>query len=64
MYLMVETIRVEMEGDGPERKAARQAFKTELGEKDCQRTVCLTEIQNTVCVCDRSDWLLTFSMVQ
>ncbi|KAK9975613.1 hypothetical protein ABG768_020854 [Culter alburnus] len=31
MYLMVETIRVEMEGDGPERKAARQAFKTELG---------------------------------
>lgn len=50
MYLMVETIRVEMEGDGPERKAARQAFKTELGEKDCQRTVCLTDIQNTVCV--------------
>uniref|UniRef100_A0A8C1JXM0 Striatin interacting protein 2 n=1 Tax=Cyprinus carpio TaxID=7962 RepID=A0A8C1JXM0_CYPCA len=34
MYLMVETIRVEMEGDSPERKAAREAFKTELGEKD------------------------------
>uniref|UniRef100_A0A8C2A5Z5 Striatin interacting protein 2 n=1 Tax=Cyprinus carpio TaxID=7962 RepID=A0A8C2A5Z5_CYPCA len=31
MYLMVETIRVEMEGDSPERKAAREAFKTELG---------------------------------
>uniref|UniRef100_A0A672RU95 Striatin-interacting protein 1 homolog n=1 Tax=Sinocyclocheilus grahami TaxID=75366 RepID=A0A672RU95_SINGR len=30
MYLMVETIRVEMEGDSPERKAAREAFKTEL----------------------------------
>lgn len=33
MYLMVETIRVESDGDIPERKAARQAFKTELGEK-------------------------------
>uniref|UniRef100_A0A671SUM1 Striatin-interacting protein 1 homolog n=1 Tax=Sinocyclocheilus anshuiensis TaxID=1608454 RepID=A0A671SUM1_9TELE len=31
MYLMVETIRVEMEGDSPERKAARETFKTELG---------------------------------
>uniref|UniRef100_A0A8C1IR62 Striatin interacting protein 2 n=1 Tax=Cyprinus carpio TaxID=7962 RepID=A0A8C1IR62_CYPCA len=31
MYLMVETIRVETEGDSPERKAAREAFKTELG---------------------------------
>uniref|UniRef100_A0A673NJW0 Striatin-interacting protein 1 homolog n=1 Tax=Sinocyclocheilus rhinocerous TaxID=307959 RepID=A0A673NJW0_9TELE len=31
MYLMVETIRVEMEGDSPERKAAREAFKAELG---------------------------------
>uniref|UniRef100_A0A8C2CHZ8 Striatin interacting protein 2 n=1 Tax=Cyprinus carpio TaxID=7962 RepID=A0A8C2CHZ8_CYPCA len=31
MYLMVETIRVGMEGDSPERKAAREAFKTELG---------------------------------
>uniref|UniRef100_A0A672RUJ4 Striatin-interacting protein 1 homolog n=1 Tax=Sinocyclocheilus grahami TaxID=75366 RepID=A0A672RUJ4_SINGR len=39
MYLMVETIRVEMEGDSPERKAAREAFKTELGERDCERTV-------------------------
>uniref|UniRef100_A0A8C1ASP8 Striatin interacting protein 2 n=1 Tax=Cyprinus carpio carpio TaxID=630221 RepID=A0A8C1ASP8_CYPCA len=29
MYLMVETIRVEMEGDSPERKAAREAFKTD-----------------------------------
>ncbi|XP_016125927.1 striatin-interacting protein 1 homolog [Sinocyclocheilus grahami] len=39
MYLMVETIRVEMEGDSPERKAAREAFKTELGERDCERTL-------------------------
>ncbi|XP_026090572.1 striatin-interacting protein 1 homolog isoform X1 [Carassius auratus] len=31
MYLMVETIRVETEGDSPERKAAREAFRTELG---------------------------------
>uniref|UniRef100_A0A8C2CGU7 Striatin interacting protein 2 n=1 Tax=Cyprinus carpio TaxID=7962 RepID=A0A8C2CGU7_CYPCA len=29
MYLMVETIRVGMEGDSPERKAAREAFKTD-----------------------------------
>uniref|UniRef100_A0AAR2LGD2 Striatin interacting protein 2 n=1 Tax=Pygocentrus nattereri TaxID=42514 RepID=A0AAR2LGD2_PYGNA len=31
MYLMVETIRVEMEDDRPEWRMAREAFKTELG---------------------------------
>lgn len=39
MYLMIETIRVEMEGDSPERKAAREAFKTELGEKELRPQV-------------------------
>uniref|UniRef100_A0A672RTN2 Striatin-interacting protein 1 homolog n=1 Tax=Sinocyclocheilus grahami TaxID=75366 RepID=A0A672RTN2_SINGR len=52
MYLMVETIRVEMEGDSPERKAAREAFKTELGERDCERTVWPLVLQiYSVCVC-------------
>uniref|UniRef100_A0A672RTG2 Striatin-interacting protein 1 homolog n=1 Tax=Sinocyclocheilus grahami TaxID=75366 RepID=A0A672RTG2_SINGR len=51
MYLMVETIRVEMEGDSPERKAAREAFKTELGERDCERTVWPLVLQiYSVCV--------------
>lgn len=43
-----------MEGDSPERKAAREAFKTELGEKDCERAVCplvFTHTQSIVCVC-------------
>lgn len=31
MYLMVETIRVQTEDDQPERIAAREAFKNELG---------------------------------
>uniref|UniRef100_A0A4W4DSY1 Striatin interacting protein 2 n=1 Tax=Electrophorus electricus TaxID=8005 RepID=A0A4W4DSY1_ELEEL len=31
MYLIVETIRVEMEDDRPEWRTAREAFKTELG---------------------------------
>lgn len=31
MYLMVETIRVRTEDDGPEWKAAREAFRNELG---------------------------------
>ncbi|XP_077450541.1 striatin-interacting protein 1 homolog isoform X2 [Stigmatopora argus] len=31
MYLMVESIRVRTEDDGPEWRAAREAFKTELG---------------------------------
>lgn len=31
MYLMVETIRVQTEDDRPEWKAAREAFKNELG---------------------------------
>ncbi|XP_036066113.1 striatin-interacting protein 1 homolog isoform X4 [Oryzias melastigma] len=31
MYLMVETIRVQTEDDRPEWRAAREAFKTELG---------------------------------
>uniref|UniRef100_A0A8C7ZW29 Striatin interacting protein 2 n=1 Tax=Oryzias sinensis TaxID=183150 RepID=A0A8C7ZW29_9TELE len=31
MYLMVETIRVQTEDDQPEWRAAREAFKTELG---------------------------------
>ncbi len=44
MYLMVETIRVEMEGDSPERKAAREGFKTELGEKDWENDVCVAVI--------------------
>lgn len=31
MYLMVETIRVQTEDDRPEWRAARDAFKSELG---------------------------------
>lgn len=58
MYLMVETIRVEMEDDSPERKAAREAFKTELGEKDSERTMWPLALQiYSVCVCVYLQWL-------
>lgn len=35
MYLMVETVRVQTEDDRPEWRAAREAFKNELGVCVC-----------------------------
>lgn len=32
MYLIVETVRQEAEGDKPEWKSMRQTFRAELGE--------------------------------
>lgn len=32
MYLMVETVRTEMETDPPKWKASREAFRMELGK--------------------------------
>lgn len=41
MYLMVETIRVQTEDDRPEWRAAREAFKNELGVCVCAKHLCL-----------------------